>query len=134
MISLTPYRFYSVLILVSSIVLLVGFLLEVKPFFESARAKPAVLAARWLLWLGTAGLLGAVGTGFVRPEKSVMFRDNSIPLAEYQFLGLWTAIVFLGISLWRLFAGRGANALLVLVWLSAFWILGAQILAGIRLI
>ena len=134
MIDLTPSRCHSVLVFFSAFVFLVGFLLEVKPFFESARAKPAVLAARWLLWIGTAVLMAAVGTGFLQPGKSIMFRDTSGPLEEHRFLGIWTASVFFGISLWRFFAGRRASALLVLVWLSAFWILGVQILSGIRLV
>ena len=134
MIALTSARCHSWIVILSSLFLLLGFLLEVKPFFESARAKPAVLAARWLLWIGTAGLLAAVGTGFLQPGKSIMFRDTSGPLEEHRFLGIWTAAVFLGISLWRFFAGRRASALIALVWLSAFWILGAQILAGVRLV
>lgn len=121
------------MVFLSSLVLLFGFFLEVKPFFESARAKPPVLAARWLLWVGTAGLLAAAGTGYLQPGKSIMFRDLSSPLAEHRFLGIWTAGVFLAISLGRFFAGRKASALIVLVWLSAFWILGAQIVAGFRL-
>lgn len=93
MIALTSARCHSWIVILSSLLLL-GFLLEVKPFFESARAKPAVLAARWLLWIGTAGLLAAVGTGFLQPGKSIMFRDTSGPLDEHRFLGIWTAAVF----------------------------------------
>lgn len=124
---------HSILGYVSTAFLLAAFVLEVKPFFESARPKPAVLAARWLLVMGTIGLLGATITGFIQPGKSIMFDDISLPYTEHRFLGVWTSGVFVGLTVWRFMAGRRPSALLALVWLSAFWILGAQILGGIRL-
>lgn len=133
MTSLPGFQSHSVLVFVSAFFLLAGFLLEVKPFFESARPTPAILGARWLLWGGTACLVVSVAMGFLQPGKSIMFRDTSAPFLEHRFLGIWTAAVFLGLSVWRFFAGRRAHGLLVLVWLSAFWILGAQIFGGLRL-
>lgn len=110
-----------------------GFFFETKPFFESSRPKPASLVARVFLWIGTAILCGAVLTGFLQPPKSVLFHEVSGPMTEHRFLGLWSAAAFLAIAIWRQVIGRRPSALLVLVWMSAFWILGAQILAGFRL-
>ena len=133
MIPLSPIGSHAIFVFVSAAFLLAAFVLEVKPFFEAARPKPAVLAARWLLLMGTVGLLGATITGFVHPGKSIMFNDISLPYTEHRFLGLWTSGVFGVLTVWRFMAGRRPSALISLVWLSAFWILGAQILGGIRL-
>jgi hypothetical protein len=119
-----------VLGVISALTILGGFILEVKPMFESARPKPAVLAARWCLWIGTAGLLATVFSGFLLPEHSVIFKNESRRFVEHRFLGMWTATVFVGISVWRYWAGRRPSALLVLVWLAGLWILGAQIRGG----
>lgn len=128
-----PLRAHPLFVYSTCVVILVGFVLEMKPFFESPRPQPARLAARWCLWIGAGGLLVSVLTGFLQPGKSVVLEDVSGPFLEHRFLGIWTAIVFVGISLGRFLAGRRANALLVLVWLSALWLLGVQVLAGRRL-
>ncbi len=120
-------------VLVSSLVLVIGFIFEVKPMFESPRPKPAGLPARWGLWLGAVGLLAVVLTGFLLPPKSVFFHEAAGPISEHRFLGLWTAAVFLAISVGRWIAGPRSNALLVLVWMSALWVLGMQIYSGIQL-
>jgi hypothetical protein len=130
---LTPLQWHVFFVLVSSAALLVGFVFETKPFFESARPKPAAMVARWFLWVGAMALWGAVFSGFLQPPKSVFFHEVTGPSVEHRFLGVWTAVVFLAIAVWRGVIGRRPSALLVLVWLSAFWILGAQILGGFRL-
>lgn len=130
---LTPLQWHVFFVLFSLAALLMGFVFETNPFFESARPKPAAIAARRLLWIGSASLWGSVITGFLQPPKSIFFHEVSGPLVEHRFLGIWTAAVFLAISVWRGRIGRRPSALLVLVWLSAFWILGAQILGGFRL-
>ena len=127
------FHWHPACVLFSTTALFAGFALEIKPLFESARPKPAVLAARVLLWIGTAGLLLSVWTGYLHPGKSVVFLDKSPQLLNHRFLGFWIFAVFVVISFWRLLTGRRTNVLLVLVWLAALWVLGVQLLGGLRL-
>jgi hypothetical protein len=130
---LIPSSYHSFSVWISACFILLGFILEVHPFFKSARAQPAVWGARWCLWVGTAGLLGAVVLGFIQPPKSVIIQNFSGPEVEHRFLGIWSAGVFLALSVWRFLAGRRPSPLLVLVWLAALWVLGTQIVSGFRL-
>ncbi|MBL0058030.1 MAG: hypothetical protein IPP35_02690 [Elusimicrobia bacterium] len=115
------------------VLLVVGFVLEVKPMFDAARPQPAGPAARWLLWTGTAGLLAGVATGFLGTHSVMGLLGSAGPWREHRFLGIWVAATFTAISLWRFLAGRRPSGLLALVWLTALWVLGSQILAGRRL-
>jgi hypothetical protein len=96
------------------VILLVGFIVEMKPLMTQSRPKPASLAARICLWAGTLGLWGAQWVSWTS-RQSVVFER---PLGESDFLGVWVAGVFTVISGWRGASGRRANALLALVWFA----------------
>ncbi|MBK8576019.1 MAG: hypothetical protein IPN90_10215 [Elusimicrobia bacterium] len=131
MIYVTPLAWHTFFVIFSLLAILVGFVLEIKPLFESARPKPPMTTARVFLWVGTGGLLGSILTGVFLAQKSVVMDGG--PWAEHRFLGYWTALVFVGISCARFWMGGRTSVLLVLVWLSALWLLGAQTLGGLRL-
>lgn len=109
----------TVLIL-SAAMLTAGFAVELHPLLTQSRPKPAALAARGLLWVGTAGVWISVWMGWTT-RRSVIFERA---LNETDFMGFWIAGVFTAISGWRGLSGRRANALLALVWFAGLCVMG----------
>ncbi len=89
------------------------------------RREKLAEAASWLLWLGTLGLLAALGSGFLAEETAPHVPAAWEVLDEHETLAWITAGVFAALSLWRGFRGlRWRRAAL------AAWLAGAGLLAA----
>lgn len=113
----------EILLVLSAGLLFAGFAVEMHPMLTQSRPKPAALAARGLLWAGTASVWISAWINW-RHDRSVIL-DRT--LSESDFLGMWIAGVFTVVSGWRAFSGRRANALLALVWFAGLCVLGIYI-------
>lgn len=113
----------EIVLVLSAGLLLAGFSVEMHPLLTQSRPKPAALAARGLLWTGTAGVWISAWINW-RQDRSVIL-DRS--LSESDFLGLWIAGIFTVVSGWRALSGRRANPLLALVWFAGLCVLGVYI-------
>jgi hypothetical protein len=119
-----PFLLLNEIVLVLSAgLLLAGFAVEMHPLLTQSRPKPAALAARGLLWAGTAGVWISAWINWGQTQSVIIERS----LSESDFLGVWIAAVFTVVSGWRALSGRRAKALLALVWFAGLCVLGIYI-------
>lgn len=74
--------------------------------------------AKWLLWLGTLGLLAALGSGFLAEETAPHVPAAWEVLEEHETLAWCTVGVFAALSAWRRFRGLQFRRTALAVWLA----------------
>ncbi len=78
-------------------------------------------AATWLLWLGAASVCAAAGLGLLAEKTAHHVPPAWETLADHKTWGLWTAGLFVLLSLWRW--TKRAPLFMLLAWLFAWAIL-----------
>ena len=108
-------------------------------FLREFWGKPAWLddrAVSWLLWLGAAGALAAMGLGLLAEQTAPHVPAAWDVLADHKTAGIWTAAAFSIIALWRVFT-LGPNArrrMLLAAWFAATGVLLRAAYLGGRLV
>ncbi|MBI5594952.1 MAG: hypothetical protein HY928_02565 [Elusimicrobia bacterium] len=98
--------------------LLMGFALHARALWKGGGEWTAP-AARWLLWLGTAGAWTALGLGLLAEKTAPHVPSAWQVLAEHEALAWWTCGVFTGVSLAVLRWPR---------WAAGLWVVGLAFL------
>jgi uncharacterized membrane protein len=96
------------------------------------RSTPAWVteAVSWCLWLGTLGAWAAVLLGLLAEDLAPHVPSAWEVLADHKSLGIWTALSFTFLSLWRLFSRDKQVWVFLLLWTGAAGLLIATGMHG----
>jgi uncharacterized membrane protein len=91
-------------------------------------------AARALLWIGTLALWATLALGLVAAHQAPHVPPAWEVLADHRTLGWWTAGLFTGLSVGRVFLPERLRAILFVAWLVAYGVLVATAYHGALLV
>lgn len=118
-----PYHYHPMVVHFPIALLLTGLAAQVARFFLKRQEEWLRPASAALLWLGTASAWAAVAMGEIAEKTAPHVPAAWEVLSDHSNLAYWTAWIFTGLSMWRLFGKERGRALL-----AAAWAIGAGFL------